>query len=127
MLRLCALGFVMTAVLSACAPSQPEVVRPAGSPVYPPTQFVDLLEAPPARPFVEIGFIDIPPEPGNLRSQALAQLRTRAQQLGADAVIVQDLSRLAPVVSRLNPTTGMYENTGGQLVPAFKGTAIKYK
>ena len=46
---------------------------------------------------------------------------------GADAVILQDVSRPAPAMTRLNPTTGMYENTGGQLVPAFKGIAIKYR
>ena len=61
------------------------------------------------------------------RPQVIAQIRTKAQQIGADAVIIQDLSRPAPTSSRLNPTTGMYETTGGQLVPAFKGIAIKYK
>ena len=126
MLRLATSMFVAT-LLPACATSQPDVIRPAGSPVYPPTQFVDLLESAPTRPYVEIGTIDVPGEPGTLRSQALAQIRSRAQQLGADAVILQDLSRPAPLVSRLNPTTGTYETTGGQLVPAFKGTAIKYK
>jgi len=124
--RLSSLLFVLS-VLSACTSSQPDVIRPAGSPIYPPTQFVELLESAPARPYLEIGTIDVPGEPGALRSQVLAQIRTRAQQLGADAVILQDLSRPAPVGSRLNPTTGTYETTGGQLVPAFKGIAIRYK
>ena len=126
MLRLATSMFVASLLLG-CAASQPDVIRPAGSPVYPPTQFVDLLESAPTRPYVEIATIDFPGEQGTLRSQALAQIRSRAQQLGADAVILQDLSRPAPLVSRLNPTTGTYETTGGQLVPAFKGTAIKYK
>ena len=117
----------VASLLLACATPQPEVIRPAAGPTYPPTQFVDLLESAPTRPYVEIGIIDFPGEQGTLRSQALAQIRSRAQQLGADAVILQDLSRPAPLVSRLNPTTGTYETTGGQLVPAFKGTAIRYK
>lgn len=62
-----------------------------------------------------------------LRTQALAQIRAKAQQIGADAVILQDLSRTAPASQRLNPTTGQMEATGGQVIPAFKGVAIKFK
>lgn len=114
-------------VLAACTASQPRVVRTPGAPTFAPTQFVDLLEAPPTRAFQEIGTIDVPAEPGSSRTQVMAQIRTQAQMLGADAVILQDLSRQAPVVPRLNPTTGMNENTGGQSIPAFRGIAIKYK
>jgi len=113
--------------LSACTPSQLEVVRPAGAQVYPPTQNVDLLYAPPTRPFTEIGVIDAPGEPGALRAQVLAQIRTSAQQIGADAVILKDVSRTSPAMPRLNPTTGQMESTGGQVIPAFKGIAIRYQ
>jgi len=126
MCRLACLLFAVS-VLSACTPSSPEVIRSAGSPVYPPTQYVDLLESAPARPYQEIAVIDAPGEPGTLRTQLIAQIRQQAQQLGADAVILQDLSRPAPVVTRLNPTTGTYDSIGGQLVPAFKAIAIKYR
>jgi hypothetical protein len=114
-------------LLSACTQMQPEVVRPAGAPVYPPTQFVEMLDAPPTRPYQQIAVIELAGEQGALRTQVIAQIRTQAQQIGADAVILQDLSRTAPAVPRLNPTTGMYETTGGQPVPAFKGIAIKYR
>ena len=121
------LAFVLASALAACAAPQPDVVRAPGSAVYPPTQFVELLDQPPSRAYVEIGTIDAPGEPGALRSQVLAQIRTKAQQLGADAVILTDVSRNAPATQRLNPTTGTYETLGGQPIPAFKGIAIKYR
>lgn len=113
--------------LVACTPSQPEVVRPAGGAVYAPTQYVEILEKAPSKPYTEIGVIDAPGEPGALRAQVMAQVRTKASQMGADAVILTDLSRPAPVTQRLNPTTGTYETVGGQMIPAFRGIAIKYR
>ena len=124
--RLFAVTLVALA-LAACTASQPDVVRPAGAPTFAPTQFVDILETAPTRPYIEIGTIDVPGEQGAARTQVLAQIRTKAQQIGADAVILQDVSRQSPVVPRLNPTTGTYESTGGQTIPAFRGIAIKYK
>lgn len=113
--------------LAACAPNQPTVTRAADSPTYAPTQLVEVLNAPPTRPYSEIGVIDAPGEPGALRAQVIAQVRDKAAQLGADAVILQDVSRTMPASQRLNPTTGQYEATGGLLVPAYKGIAIKYR
>ena len=86
-----------------------------------------MLDAPPTRPYQQIADIDVTGEQGALRTQVIAQIRAKAQQIGADAVILQDLSRLRQRTTRLNPTTGTYETTGGQLVPAFKGIAIKYR
>ena len=124
--RLTSLLFMMSS-LCACAPSPPEVVQPAGTPTYPPTQYVEVLQSSPARAYQELGVINVTGDPGSFRSQVLAQVVERARLLGADAVILQDLSRTTPVSTRLNPTTGTYEPTGGQLIPAFKGVAIKYR
>lgn len=125
-LRLAQLA-VLVSVLAACAPTQLTVERPAGAATYPPTQNVDVLDAPPQRPYTEIGVINAPGEPGALRTQVVAQVREKAAQIGADAVILQDVSRTTPASQRLNPTTGQYESTGGLLVPAYKGIAIKYR
>lgn len=122
-----ALLIAFACALSACAPNQPTVTRAADSQTYPPTQIVDVLDAPPTRPYTEIGVINAPGEPGALRAQVIAQVRDKAGQLGADAVILQDVSRTMPASQRLNPTTGQYETTGGALVPAYKGIAIKYR
>lgn len=113
--------------LAACATTQSDIVRRTGTEVFPPTQFVEVLDSAPARPYVEIGVVNAPGEPGAVRTQLLAQIRTQAAQIGADAVILQDVSRAAPVVPRLNPTTGLYDSTAGPPVPAFKGTAIKFR
>ena len=115
------------AALAACTTTPTQVVRPTGGTVYPPTQYVDVLDSAPSRPYVEIGVIDAPGEPGVLRAQLMAQVRTSAQKIGADAVILQDTSRQAPSTPRLNPTTGQYETIGGQMITSFKGIAIKYK
>lgn len=121
------LAGALALLLAACATPQPEVTRAPGAAVYPPTQFVELLEQPPTRPYQEIGTIDAPGEPGQLRAQVLAQIRSKAQQLGADAVILTDLSRVTPPAQRLNPTTGLYDSVGGQTIPAFKGVAIRWR
>ena len=121
------LALFAVAVATACAAPQPEVTRAPGAPVYAPTINVDMLDAPPSRPFTEIGVIDAPGEPGALRAQVLAQIREKARSLGADAVILTDQSRRAPTTQQLNPTTGYYETVGGQTIPAYKGLAIKYK
>lgn len=121
------LSLVIAVALASCASPQPDVVRQSGNVTYPPTSNVDVLDVPPARAYQEIGIIDVPGEPGTVRAQVVAQIRVKAQQIGADAVILQDVSRTAPVAPRLNPTTGTYETTGGQVIPAFKGVAIKYK
>lgn len=118
---------LLALVLAACAAPQPDVVRSPSAPVYAPTANVEVLEQRPTRPYLEIGTIDEPGEPGALRAQVLAQIREKARQLGADAVIVTDVSRRAPATQRMNPTTGFYETVGGQVIPAFKAVAIKFR
>ena len=113
--------------LSACAPVQTQIVRPLAGVSYPPSQNVEVLDAPPARPYVQIGDVEATGEPGVVRAQVIAQIRSQAQQIGADAVVLKDVSRTAPAAPRLNPTTGMYETTGGQTIPAFTGIAIKFR
>lgn len=123
--RSCVLAVALALV--ACAAPQPDVTRTTSTVTYPPTANVELLEQAPTRPYTEIGTIDEPGEPGALRAQVLAQIREKARQLGADAVIVTDVSRRAPTTQRLNPTTGFYDTVGGQVIPAFKGIAIKFR
>ena len=98
------------------------VVRNAGVPTYAPTQFVDVLEAPPTRPFLEIATINVPGEPGAARTQVLAQIRTQAALLGADAVIdyhAQDFSSVAKDMDVVFDTIGgdVQEKSWGVLKP----------
>ena len=125
--RRCRLALCAAVLAAGCAAPQPEVIRPAGAPTYSPTVNVELLEQAPSRAYTEIGVIESPGEPGAVRAQVLAQIREKAAQLGADAVILTDQSRRAPTTQRMNPTTGYYETVGGQVIPAYKGIAIKYR
>ena len=75
-------------LVAGCTPSQPEFVRPDGAPTFAPTQFVEMLDAPPSRPYDAIGVIEVTGEAGAPRTQVLAQIRTRAQEIGANAVIL---------------------------------------
>ncbi len=98
-----------------------------GAPGDPTHEFFKPSDLLPYRPYVGLATRSAPDQPGALRAQVLAQIRSKAQQLGADAVILTDQSRPAPSTQRLNPTTGTYETLGGQMVPAFKGVAIKFR
>jgi len=113
--------------IAACAPGQKQLVKPVGTATYPPSNNVEVLSSPPEKPYVEIGEVDASGEPGAVPVQVLAQIRTQAQQIGADAVILKDISRTLPSAPRLNPTTGTYETVGGQLLPAYTGIAIRYR
>ncbi|MCC6197671.1 MAG: hypothetical protein IT518_24750 [Burkholderiales bacterium] len=126
-MRSLAVLLVVVFALGACASTQPDIVRRTGTQEFPPTQFVEVLDSAPTRPYTEIGIVDAPGEPGALRSQVLARIRAQAALIGADAVVLQDVSRAAPAVPRLNPTTGTYDTASAPQIPAFKGIAIRFR
>lgn len=114
--------------LAACTSLGPEVRKIDGAPSYAPAAFpAEVLDQPPSRAYVAIGIVDARGAPGMAATQLLASIREQAQRLGADAVILQDASVRAPAESKFNPATGGYTVVPGQPIPAFKGTAIKYR
>jgi len=113
--------------IASCAPVQTRSITPVGDEHYSPSNNVEVLDTAPTRAYVKIGDVDATGKPGDVPAQVLAQIRTEAQQMGADAVVLKDVSRTLPSAPRLNPTTGMYETTGGQAVPAYTGIAIRYR
>ncbi len=115
-------------LVAACAPLAPDVRRTEGTPVYPPSAYLpEVLEQAPARPHVQIGLVDARGVAGMVPSQVVARIRDQAQQIGADAVILQDVSVRQPAESRFNPATGGFVITQSDAVPAFKGIAIRYQ
>ena len=126
LLPLLAAGIVACSLWS-CAPVSRQLVKPVDGTHYAPSNNVEVLDAAPSRPYVKIGDVDATGEPGAVPAQVLAQIRTEAQQLGADAVVLKDVSRTLPAAPRLNPTTGTYDTSGGQLLPAYTGIAIRYR
>jgi hypothetical protein len=119
---------LLALALTACTALAPDVIKIEGVPSYAPAAFPpEVLEQLPSRAHVTIGIVDAKGAPGMTASQLLASIREQAQKLGADAVILQDASVRAPAESKFNPATGGYTVVPGQPIPAFKGTAIKYR
>ena len=119
---------LLVLLLVACAPLAPDVRRVEGSPAFPASAFPpEVLEQAPARPHVQVGVIDAKGVLGQTPSQVIARIREQAQQIGADAVILQDVSVRPPANSTFNPATGGYAVTQGNAIPAFKGIAIRYQ
>lgn len=119
---------LLVLLLVACAPLAPDVRRAEGTPAFPASSFPpEVLEQAPARPHVQVGVIDAKGVLGQTPSQVIARIRDQAQQIGADAVILQDVSVRAPANSTFNPATGGYAVTQGSAIPAFKGIAIRYQ
>jgi len=115
-------------LLSACAPLAPDVIRSEGAPVFPPATYLpEVLEQPPARPYVQIGVVNATGVLDMVPSQVVARIREQAQQIGADAVILQDVSVRPPTDSTFNPATGGFAVTQGRAIPAFKGVAIRFQ
>jgi hypothetical protein len=119
---------VAALILVACAPLAPDVRRIDGAPALPVSATLpEVLDQAPTRPYAQIGVVDAKGAPGMTSVQVLARIREQAQQLGADAVILQDVSARAPTESKYNPVTGGYSIVQGDTIPAFKGYAIKYQ
>ena len=115
-------------LVAACAPLAPDVRRVDGAPTFPAAAAPpDVLAQPPTKPYIQIGVVDAKGTPGMAPAQVVARIREQAQQMGADAVVLQDVSTRAPTESKYNPVTGGYTVTQGDPVPAFKGFALKYR
>ena len=84
----------LTALLfGACAATTSVVVLdPAKQ--YAPTASVQILMKPPDKPYVEIAKLESRGAPGEPETSLLEDARTRAQQLGADAIIVHESARI---------------------------------
>ena len=115
-------------LLAACAPLAPDVRRTEGTPTFPASAFPpEVLEQAPSRPYVQVGVVDARGVLGQTPSQVITRIREQAQQIGADAVILQDVSVRQPAESTFNPATGGFAVTQGSAIPAFKGIAIRYQ
>ena len=75
------------AVLTACASVTTRVLQLDQSVRYPPTQSVDVLFEPPSRPHVTIAMLEGEGDFGIGELEVLEQLRDRARELGADAIV----------------------------------------
>ena len=78
-------------LLSACATTT-SVVLLDPTKQYSPTQSVEILLKPPSKPYVEIAKLEAKGSAGQPETELLEDLREKARQIGADAIIVVDTS-----------------------------------
>jgi len=120
---------VFAAVLmTACASTgSGPVVHRLTQRQYSPTQTVDVLSAAPQRPFKRIARLRANDPTGSAtRSQLVAELVNAAQKLGANAIVVQQVSQSSGSELSFAPSGGQMQSSGGGQPLALKALAIRY-
>jgi hypothetical protein len=116
-----ALGGCATA--GVAAPSVVELTQAH----YAPTQTVDVLSAPPQAAFERIARLQLSDPTGvATQSQLVAQLADSAKTLGADALVIEQVSRAGGTDVTFNPAGGQMQNTGNGGALAITALAIRY-
>jgi hypothetical protein len=128
MQRLIAFMTLCGLVLTGCAAPSQEIVeqRVDLAAHYAPTTLVEVLQAAPTHPYALLAEFDAQAPAGTTVAQLLARLQSRAAALGANALIVQDLSTREAATVQFNPSGGQMTQTGGQLLPHLRAQAIRY-
>jgi len=120
-----ALGIVL---LAACASAPPDLTKLPDAPTYAPAaKLPEVLDRLPASSYTRIAAVDAKGVVGMSPVQLRARILKEAQQLGADAVVLEDASTRTATESKFNPVTGGYDVKPGEVIPGFKGVAIKYR
>lgn len=112
--------------LFGCATTSVVMTEPGKS--YAPVSHTELLFKQPDRPYKQIAILESRGPVGTPLPDLLESMRTKGQEIGADAVIpVQDASQENPQGLMYNPWLGGYQTLGGGRVPIIRGVAIKYQ
>lgn len=122
------LGLGMVALLAAlggCAAPQEISVQRETSQTFAPVSLVEVLHALPSSGYVRIATLDVQAPAGTPIAQLLAQLQAKAGALGANAIVVQDLSVRESGALQYSPSGGQFTQSPGELVPRLRATAIK--
>jgi hypothetical protein len=134
------------AFLAGCASVTTHVVPLDPAQTYPPTQNVRLLLEKPDRPYTSIGLLESRGEVGTSEAELLSDIRTKARQIGADAVVKLESERLYqppaaiydpwydPLFYRFHyrawhpfgPPYGEYRLVGGGYYYVVKALAIRF-
>lgn len=96
---------------------------------YAPTATIDVLNAPPATPFEPIARLQLADPTGAASSsQLVAQLGETAKNLGANALVVEQVTREGGASVAFNPAGGqMQSDSAGTGVASVTALAIRYK
>lgn len=118
--------FVILAV-AGCAAAGPQLqIKNVTKTHYAPTALVSTLTSPPRQPYVVIANIHASAPAGTPSAQVVAAIVKQAAALGANAIILHDLSHKSAGQMQFNPSGGLYQNTQGLLTPNFTAEAIHW-
>ena len=113
-------------LLGACAATPDVAVQRVAGAEYAPTSLVEVLQHAPARPYRVIATLEAGGAAGTPVAQVLAQLQAAASKLGANAIVVQDLSTRQQGTLQLNPAGGQITESAALVVPHLKAQALRY-
>ncbi len=120
------LGAVITVVGGCAAGPQGVSVTRVDTHEYPPSMLVEVLRHAPAQPYKVLARFDASAPAGTPIAQLLAQLQERAAAMGANAIIVQDLSTTEAASVQFNPSGGQFQQQPTQIVPRLHADAIRF-
>lgn len=118
------LGMVVLG-LAACAAQQDVTVQRETNQIFPATTLVAVLQALPAGAYERIAVLDVQGPPGTPTAQLLAQLQAKAAALGANAIVVEDLSTKQGGTLQYNPSGGAFTTSPTIIVPRLRAVAIR--
>lgn len=116
---------VLAFALTGCAATQEVQVRRETQQTFAPSAIVEVLSQAPSEPFVRIAVLDAQAPAGTPLAQVLAQLQAKAGALGANAIVVQNLSTKEGGSLQYNPSGGQFTQAPSELLPHLRATAIK--
>lgn len=118
--------FLIVLMLAGCA-AMTDVTLMNTAKTYAPTTEVELLFEEPTRPFEVIAILDSRGNAGVSEMVVLNNMRDKAKQIGADALLPTGRSQIQHQQGVLyNPWLGGYQTIGGGTSSTLRGVAIKY-
>ena len=112
--------------MTSCSTPRTTAVMLGNSTTYSPTNNIEILMKPPQKPYIEIELLENPQ--GFNVPDLLIEMKEKAKQLGADAILyINESIRHHPPSTTYIPITGGYQSIGGVTYIKVKAIAIKYK
>ena len=113
-------------LVTSCSTPRTTSVMLGSSTTYSPTSNIEILMKPPSKPYIEMALLESP-EGFNV-PDLLIEMKEKAKQLGADAILyINESIRQHPPSTTYMPITGGYQSIGGVTYIKVKAIAIKYK
>ncbi len=113
-------------LMASCSTPHTTAVMLNNSTTYSPTDNIEILMKPPQKPYIEMASMESP-EGFNI-PDLLVEMKEKAKQLGADAILyINESIRHHPISATYNSIIGGYKSMEGVTYIRVKVVAIKYK